>query len=82
MNDTRGELRYEWLATAALFTLSLLLHIVLSWQYRQDPFAVTLVSDASSYNAWAARWAAGGLGAEPVFHQSPLFTRLSISLTR
>jgi MYXO-CTERM domain-containing protein len=73
VSDARGERRFERTATATLFLLAVLLHVILSWQYRQDPFAVTLVADASSYDAWAARWAAGGSGGEPVFHQSPLF---------
>lgn len=56
-----------------LFVLTLLVHAVLTWQYRRDPFATLLVADAQSYDEWAARWALNGSGAEPVFHQSPLF---------
>jgi tetratricopeptide (TPR) repeat protein len=65
----------EW-AWAALFLASAIVHVVVWWQYRADPFATTLVSDALSYDRWAARIAQDGLAAEPVFHQSPLFPLL------
>jgi tetratricopeptide (TPR) repeat protein len=60
-------------ATLAVLLVAAVLLGLLAWQYRDDPFARTYVSDALSYHLWAERIAAGGLGAEPVFHQSPLF---------
>ena len=60
-----------WTLVALLVALAL--HGIVAWQYRADPFAQTLVSDALSYHLWAVRIAEHGLAAEPVFHQSPLF---------
>jgi tetratricopeptide (TPR) repeat protein len=57
----------------AVFALSLALHGLVWLQYRADPFSTSYVSDALSYHQWALRISEKGLGAEPVFHQSPLF---------
>ena len=60
-------------ACAAVFLAAAGVHVVVWLQYLADPFSLTYVSDALSYDWWAARIAANGLAAEPVFHQSPLF---------
>jgi tetratricopeptide (TPR) repeat protein len=60
-------------AAIALLLLSLAVHAVVARQYLADPFFDTYISDALSYHEWAKRMLAAGLGAEPVFHQSPLF---------
>lgn len=63
-------------AALIVFVAALALHAVVWLQYRDDPFALTYVSDSLSYHQWAERIAADGLAAEPVFHQSPLFPLL------
>lgn len=70
-----GSTRAEW-AWAAVFLAAAIVHVVVWWQYRADAFATAYISDALSYDRWAARIAENGLGAEPVFHQSPLFPLL------
>ena len=60
-------------ATAALFLAAVVVHVGIWLQYRTDPFSSAYVADALSYHAWAERIVADGPGAEPVFHQSPLF---------
>ena len=68
-------------ATVAAFLLTLALQLVLVRQYRvADPFASNYVSDALSYDRWATRIADHGIGAEPVFHQSPLYPVLLAAL--
>jgi tetratricopeptide (TPR) repeat protein len=59
-----------------VFLAAAVVHVVVWWQYRSDPFATNYVSDALSYHHWAERIAENGVGAEPVFHQSPLFPLL------
>jgi len=59
-----------------VFLVAVGVHALVWLQYRSDPFAETYVSDALSYHHWAERIVAGGLHAEPVFHQSPLFPLL------
>jgi tetratricopeptide (TPR) repeat protein len=59
-----------------VFLAAAVVHVVVWWQYRVDPFSTTYVADALSYDRWAARIAENGLGPEPVFHQSPLFPLL------
>jgi hypothetical protein len=60
-------------ACAAVFLVSAAIHVVVWWQYRSDPFSITPVADALSYDRWAARISERGPAAEPVFHQSPLY---------
>jgi hypothetical protein len=74
--EPRHERRRAWRITGGLFVVALLLNLLLLADYRDDPFFDAYVSDALSYDAWADRLAANGLGAEPVFHQSPLFPLL------
>jgi tetratricopeptide (TPR) repeat protein len=57
----------------AVFILALSVHLLAAWDDRDNPFRTTPVSDASSYDQWARRLAAEGPGAEPVFHQAPLY---------
>jgi len=64
------------LASAALFLAATLLHVLVWWQYRSDPFSLTYVSDALAYDRQAARIATDGWSGEPVFHQPPLFPLL------
>ena len=60
-------------ATSSVFVLALAVHAIVAWQYRADPLAWHLISDALSYHQWALRVVQHGLAAEPIFHQSPLF---------
>jgi tetratricopeptide (TPR) repeat protein len=59
-----------------VFLAAAVVYVVVWWQYRSDPFATNYVSDALSYDRWAERIVENGLGAEPVFHQAPLFPLL------
>jgi tetratricopeptide (TPR) repeat protein len=61
------------LAWVVTFALALAIHLPAWIQYQADPFSDALVSDALAYDEWARRIATNGVGAEPVFHQSPLF---------
>ncbi len=63
-------------ATALVFAAALVLQVVLLLDDRDDPFRLTLVSDARSYAEWAERLASAGLRAEPTFYQAPLFPLL------
>ena len=63
-------------AALIILVAALALHAVVWLQYREDPFALTYVSDSLSYHHWAERIARDGLANEPVFHQSPLFPLL------
>ncbi len=74
--------RASALAAGALFIASALIHAILWYPYRADPFFSTLVSDAQSYHAWALRILERGLAAEPVFHQPPLFPLLVAAVYR
>jgi len=62
-----------WRLSAIVFLLGVLAHLPVWWQYSNDPYSRTLVSDALSYDRWANRLAQDGLGQEPVFHQAPLY---------
>lgn len=64
--------RAVWLA-AALFVVALLVHAAVWLGYRSDPFLLSYVSDAWSYDRLAALIAEQGLAKQEVFHQSPLF---------
>jgi 4-amino-4-deoxy-L-arabinose transferase-like glycosyltransferase len=59
-------------AAVALFVLAVVVHSAVWIEYRDDPFFLTYLSDALSYDQWAQRLAERGLSAEPVFHQPPL----------
>lgn len=75
MNDTattNGSARAFALA-AALFVASILVHVAVWIGYRSDPFALGYISDAWSYDQLAQKIATGGIAAQDVFHQSPLF---------
>jgi len=61
---------------AVVFLAAVVVHVIVWWQYRADPFATTYISDALSYHGWGTRLADHGPGAEPVFHQAPLFPLL------
>ena len=56
-----------------IFGISIVVHAVVGWQYRVDPFLTQPISDALSYHQWGQRIAESGWSAEPVFHQAPLF---------
>jgi tetratricopeptide (TPR) repeat protein len=60
-------------AAAAIFLAAVVVHLIVWLQYRADPFAARLIADALSYHHWAERMLANGIGAEPVFHQPPLY---------
>ena len=52
------------LACSATFLAASVMHVVVWWQYRADPFSTTYVADALSYHRWALRLIEGGLSAE------------------
>lgn len=60
-------------AGAAVFSVALAIRLVHLWQIRNAPFFAMLLGDASGYDAWAQRIAAGDwIGKEPFF-QAPLY---------
>ena len=75
MNESRTTTRGSgalWLA-GALFVASVLVHVAVWLGYRSDPFALTYISDAFSYDRLATGIAEQGIAGQEVFHQSPLF---------
>ena len=73
---------YPWRLSAIVLLLAALAHLPVWWQYGEDPYSRTLVSDALSYDQWAKRLARDGWEPEPVFHQAPLFPVLLSGIYR
>lgn len=58
---------------AVIFIVALLLRLAHVWRLRSSPFFDVLLGDASGYDEWARRIAAGEWIGHDVFYQAPLY---------
>src|SRR5215207_731521 len=56
-----------------VFLVAFAVRLVHVWQLRSSPFFDTLLGDASGYDLWAQRLAAGDWVGTDVFYQAPLY---------
>jgi tetratricopeptide (TPR) repeat protein len=56
-----------------IFAVALAVRLLHLWQLRETPFFDTLLGDASGYDQWAQRLAAGDWVGTEVFYQAPLY---------
>ena len=56
-----------------IFAVALTLRLIHVWQIRSSPFFDVLMGDASGYDQWAQRLAAGDWVGSDVFYQAPLY---------
>ena len=56
-----------------IFFVALAVRLLHLWQLRDTPFFDTLLGDASGYDQWAQRLAAGDWVGTDVFYQAPLY---------
>ena len=56
-----------------IFVVALIVRLVHLWQLQSSPFFDTLLGDASGYDKWAQRLAAGDWIGSDVFYQAPLY---------
>ena len=56
-----------------VFFVALAVRLIHLWQLRDSPFFDTLLGDASGYDKWAQRLAAGDWIGTDVFYQAPLY---------
>ena len=68
--------RSLWLRAGWVFLAALALRLLHVWALERAPLAELLLGDASAYDAWARRIAAGDWLGREVFYQAPLYPYL------